>query len=394
MVSLSQGIGLSCAVIALTISAIAGSDMTDVPYLATLPYGLQFASMIPASFISSSLMRTRGRKKIILVATLSGIVSGFVGALAIQTSSLLLLCCAHILLGIFIANVQLFRFAALDMTSRDMHSKVINLVLLGGVFAALIGPALSRNAESFLPASGHAAAYYTISILALMVGVIISLIKVPAKREVEEGPQAIKKVTSAAIIIKRRGFIFAALCGGGGYFLMSLLMVASSLFLHRHAVLEIEFDTISLLIQGHVLAMYLPSLFSGKILEAVGVFRFIVIGVFLQIASNVLAVFGDSVMIYLISLILLGVAWNVLYTSGTFIVGELFTGDEKFKAQGLNDMIVALLTTLATLSAASLLVILGFSFLNILSIAFVLFILFYAMQIKERLKRICRVSRT
>lgn len=389
MISLSQGLGLSCAVIAVTVAAVAGVDMTDTPFLATLPYGLQFASMIPASLISSNLMRTQGRKKIILIATLSGVASGVIGAWAVQVSSLLLLSLAHVFLGVFLSNVQLLRFAALDITNRNIHPKVITLVLLGGVFAALIGPTLARNSEAVIPVSGYAAAYATISVLALVVGIIISCINIPTQ-VVEKSSAAKKTIITSRSIIQRSGFLFAAFCAGGGYFLMSLLMVASSLFLHLHPMLEIEFDTISLLIQGHVLAMYLPALFSGKILKSVGIFPFLLLGTLLQIASNLFAIFGDSVALYFTSLILLGVAWNVLYTSGTFILGQLFTGDEKFKAQGLNDMAIALLSTVATLFAASFLVILGWNLLNIFSIIISLAILLYALMIKQKLERICQ----
>ena len=390
MISLSQGLGLSCAVIAVTVAAIAGGDMTHIPYLATLPFGLQFVSMIPASFISSSLMRTQGRKKVILIATLSGIASGIIGAWAVQVSSLLLLCLAHILLGVFLSNVHLLRFAALDMTNRDIHPRVITLVLLGGVFAALLGPTLARNAGSVMPVSGYAATYSMVSLLALAVGIIISLVNVP-KKPAQQASSASKVITTRSVV-QRPGFLFAALCAGGGYFLMSLLMVASSLFLHRHPVLEIEFDTISLLIQGHVLAMYLPALFSGKILKAIGIFPFLLIGTLLQVASNLFAVLGDSVVLYLISLVLLGVAWNVLYTAGTFIVGQLFTGDEKFKAQGLNDMAIALLTAIATLFSASFLEIFGWNLLNVFSMVISIAILLYALLIKQKLERFCQPS--
>ena len=385
MIALAQGIGLSCAVIAVTVAPLAGSSMTELQHLASFAFGLQFVAMIPASFISSTLMKRYGRKPVILLACGCGIAAGIIGALATINASLVLLCLTHILLGIFLSNIQLLRFAALDMSPKKLHAQVIPLVLLGGVLAALLGPTLARQADKILPLTGYSAIYLMISLLASCALAIIIFIPFSKVK-----PQPLDKAQhiKASAIITNSGFLFAAFCGGAGYFLMSLLMVSSTIFL-QHSALELHFSTISLLIQAHVLAMYLPALVATQLLKAIGVWNFLILGIVLQIGSNITAIIGGNTYIYLLSLILLGVAWNFLYTSGTWIQGALFSGDEKFKAQGLNDMTIALLTAISTLGAASLLVIFGWNTLNIFSMILSLAMFVYALAMRQRVIAIC-----
>ncbi|WP_349370578.1 hypothetical protein [Salinarimonas sp.] len=90
-------------------------------------------------------------------AALSGVLAGAVGALAIVQESFWLLAAAHALLGLFLASVNLFRFAALDLVPGDKRPSAVSLVLFGGVFAALLGSFLARAAPVLIGASLFAA---------------------------------------------------------------------------------------------------------------------------------------------------------------------------------------------------------------------------------------------
>ena len=57
----------------------------------------------------------------------------------------------------------------------------------------------------------------------------------------------------------------------------------------------------------------------------------------------------------MIALIFLGLGWNFLFISGTSLVVLTYKEEEKFKAQGINDLIVYSTMALASLSAGILL---------------------------------------
>jgi len=72
----------------------------------------------------------------------------------------------------------------------------------------------------------------------------------------------------------------------------------------------------------------------------------------------------------MLSLIFLGLGWNFLFISGTSLVVLTYNKEEKFKVQGINDLIVFSTMALASLSAGILLNSIGWKMMNLFAYLF------------------------
>ena len=73
---------------------------------------------------------------------------------------------------------------------------------------------------------------------------------------------------------------------------------------------------------------------------------------------------------YLVALALLGVGWNFLFTAGSTLITTTYHHTERFKAQGLNDLIVFGTMALLTLAAGVLLDLAGWRGLLLCALPF------------------------
>lgn len=365
LLSLGQGLGLTAAVVSVNVSALAGAALCgDRPALATLPYGLQFAAALVAGPLGSALMGRIGRGPVFHAAALSGVLAGAVGALAIVQASFWLLAASHALLGIFLASVNLFRFASLDLVPGEKRPSAMSLVLFGGVFAAVLGPYLAREAPGLIGASLFAASYVAIGACALVVSALLLFVRMPRP---ETAPAATgEEPPSLAALARTPPYVLAVAAGALGYGLMNLLMIAASLEMRE---VGHDFDHVSYAIQWHVFWMFFPSFFAGWLIGRIGIYRFLGLGVALQAAAGAVALVGDGFWPFTASLILLGLAWNALYVGGSHLVGASVDGHGRFRAQGANEFFVALAATAGALLAGAGLALFGWGALNVLAIA-------------------------
>ena len=75
-------------------------------------------------------------------------------------------------------------------------------------------------------------------------------------------------------------------------------------------------------------------------------------------------------------LIFLGLGWNFLFISGTSLVVLTYKEEEKFRVQGINDLIVFSTMALASLSAGILLSLTSWTTMNLICIPFLVLIIY------------------
>jgi MFS family permease len=118
---------------------------------------------------------------------------------------------------------------------------------------------------------------------------------------------------------------------------------------HGHSLSETAW-----VIQSHVLAMYLPSFFSGALIARFGAPRVMLAGAAAMAAMMAAGLQGHSVMHYWWSLVLLGVGWNFLFVGGTALLMESYRPAERFTAQAVNEFSVFGVSALGSLLAGAL----------------------------------------
>ena len=155
-----------------------------------------------------------------------------------------------------------------------------------------------------------------------------------------------------------------------GYAIMSFIMTATPLSMTEMAGHPL--GDAKRVIQLHIMAMYLPSLISGWLIRVVGIRRMMLVGMVAYLICIALAASGVSFHHYLSALILLGIGWNFLFVGGTSLLPQGYSDSERFRVQGLNDMMVFGFQAVASMSAGLALSSLGWAGLLLLAIPLLL----------------------
>jgi MFS family permease len=93
-------------------------------------------------------------------------------------------------------------------------------------------------------------------------------------------------------------------------------------------------------LQWHVIAMYGPSFWTGRLITRFGASKVVATGLLLTAASSTVGLLGIEVVHFWVTLILLGVGWNFGFVGASAMVLECHRPAEKARVQSVNDFIV------------------------------------------------------
>jgi MFS family permease len=361
---------MSCNTLVVSTSALVGYTLAEDKSYATLPYALQLIATMLTSLPAAVLMRKTGRKYGFMLATSLGVGGGSLCALGILHGQFVLFTIGGMLVGMFNGFGNYYRFTAADAVDTQHKSRAIALVLAGGVIAAIVGPNLANLTRDAITNATFAGSYAAIIVLYMLSLLVLSFLKLPEAGSVAaiigSGSRVLRE------IVRQPKYIVAVICGMFGYGVMSLVMTATPLAMHHHAY---PFADTSFVIQWHVLGMYVPSFFTGQLIQRFGLFRIMVSGVLFGVACIAINLSGTTVAHFWVALACLGVSWNFLFIGATTMLTETYTSSEKFKAQAVNEFIVFSTVAASSLSAGALQHLLGWQAVNLAAIAPLIIIL-------------------
>ncbi len=363
-----QALMMSSTTLMVTASALVGVAMAEEPSLATLPFALQLVATMLTTIPASLLMGRYGRKAGFLLAAAIGIAGGVLAVEAILNHAFWDFVVAAMLIGIFNGFGSYYRFAAAECVPEEKRSRAISYVMVGGVVAAVIGPNLANFGQYLISDARFAGSF---GFVILLYGLALLLLTLSDFEQ-----PAINHPTTAGrplkTILQQPRTRVAILCAMLGYGVMSLIMTATPLAMEHH---HHPFDETAFVIQWHVLGMFLPSFFTGQLIERWGVVRILWIGALLGGATITINLLGYSFWHFLLALMLLGVSWNFLFIGGTSLLTETYSEEERSKVQAANDFLVYSTTAIASLSAGYLIHQLGWWWVNIAVIPLIAIIL-------------------
>lgn len=339
------------------LGGIIGADLAPNPSLATLPASLGIVSMAIMSIPGALLMRRIGRKRGFMLATLIAASGALLAAFAITQSSFLLFCVAAILIGQNGAFVLQYRFAAAESVEPNHTGRAISFVLLGGILAGYLGPEVAQRTQSWLDAG-----LYTGSFVALAILYGIAIFVMTFLRDVR-APKVIGEVAGRPLlqIARQPSFLVAVLAGVVSYGLMNFVMTATPLHMHETGF---TLANTAWVIQSHIVAMYLPSLVTGFLVERLGTLRIMLAGALLMLGCNLIAILGVDLLNYWTSLVLLGLGWNLLFVGGTVLLTTTYRPEERFKTQASNDFTIFIMQAVSSFSAGAALTSAGWININ------------------------------
>lgn len=312
--------------------AIVGHALAPTPQLATLPISIFVAGMALATLPMGRVARQYGRHVAFLIGNLSGVAMGLLAAWGIVRHSFLLFCAAMVFGGAYAAIVLTFRFAAADCVAPEQRAKALSTVMAGGVLAGVVGPQLANATMNLWPSHLYALTYLASAGVAALAALVLAGARLPF----EPGHSAAGGRTLAEIV-RQPALLVAVLCGTISYVVMNFLMTAAPLAMDMCGISRVDANWG---IQWHIIAMYGPSFFTGKLIARFGVRHVIMAGLALLALSAVVGYLERDVPHFFASLILLGVGWNFGFLGASALVLACHLPAERTRVQSLNDFVV------------------------------------------------------
>ena len=349
-----QAVGQAANTMMFTATALAVLSFSPLRDLATLPMTLQHIGVMIWVFPASLLMQRVGRRYGFQTGSLFGILGATVCGYGLYVSSFYLMCLAGLILGYAVANLQMYRFAAVELVPPAYRAKAISWVTAGGVAAGIIGPALARwTHDIWVPM--YIGTYVAMVAVHIVVFTIMAFIRFPSMRT----EPAVDQASTITLppprplwqIAMQPRFIAAVVAAMVSYGTMSFLMSASPLAIVGCGLPHTEAHWV---ISLHVLGMFVPSFFTGNLITRFGVVRVMAWGSAVLLGGVVVGLMGMSEWHFRIALCLNGVGWNFLFIGATTLVTTCYRPNERGKAQALNDFLVFGTTGTASLLAGFL----------------------------------------
>ena len=368
---LSQVFSFTAATVTVFISGIIGSQLSPIKTLSTLPPSIYVVGTAAATIIAAKIMSIIGRRLGFVLASVVGSISCLIGAYAIMVENFYIFCFAKFLLGATMAFTHQYRFAAAESVEKEKAPKAISSLLLAGIVAAFLGISLSNYTKSFVSDYLYVGSYLTLAILTIIPSFLLFFFK--DIREVSLAFNENIKSRNYFEFLSDPKFLQAITSAAFAYAVMSFLMTATPISMH--IVHQLSLEKTGIVLQFHVLAMFLPSLVTGNLIKKFGYSSMMYLGVIFYILTILLSFFEPSFLNYFISLIFLGIGWNFLFISGTSLLVTTYKPDEKFKAQGFNDLLVFSSMALASLLAGILISIVSWKIVNLFCTPFLILII-------------------
>ena len=345
-------------VVFIAINGLVGLSMAPVAWMATLP----ITGYVVGSALSTGLVaRTQaqwGRQRSFQLGLVVAALSAALCAYAAVTKNFWLLVAATVVAGFYSANAGLYRFTGPELVDPAYKEKAISLVLAGGIVGAFAGPNLASATRSLLTVP-FAAAYVALVGVALLSLAALSLIRFPPHKAPPPGAVSGRPLREIA---RQPTFIVAVIGGALGYGVMNLLMAATPIAMARCGL---PFADAALVLEWHVLGMFVPSFFTGHLIKRFGALPIMAVGVLLEAACIAVALSGVDLMQFLLALTILGVGWNFLFVGGTTLLTTTYTPAEKHKAEGAMNFCVFATMAVTSFASGALVTTQGWPWLNL-----------------------------
>ncbi len=345
LLAICQALFMGVTTMAIATTPLVGHALLGVDKsLATLPLVLYHAGIMIMTIPASLLMARIGRRAGFSIGALMSIVSGLISTAAVFQQDFVWLCVGAMLMGSSGAFAWYYRFAAADAADEAYRPKAISLVMAGGVLAGFFGPQTAKYAVDWFNPVTFAGVYVMVVVYSALAFVVIQALRIP-KLSAEERRAGGRPMRE---IMRQPAFVVAIVSSMFGYGVMTLVMSATPLAM---LACGFKFDASATVIQAHVIAMFLPSFFTGHLIARIGVLKIIAAGAFIQIGCALTNLAGIEFMNFFLANVLVGIGWNFTYVGGSTLLTRTYEPAERAKVQASHDfMVYATTATAAGLS--------------------------------------------
>ena len=361
--AIAQALSGANTTVVYATAAIIGHLLAPRPGMATLPISVFVIGMALSTLPVGAVARRHGRHAAFFLGNGCGVVSGLLASLALVQASFVLFCIAMLFGGAYAAVVLTFRFAAAECVPAADKPRALSLVLAGGVFAGVLGPQLVTATMNQWPPHAYAATYLCAAAVSVLSALVLRGVRFaggPATPAAVGATMSAPPATSRPIrdVVRQPRFVVAMLCGVVSYMLMNFMMTSAPLAMELCG-LPREYSNYG--IELHVVAMYLPSFFTGRLISRFGETPIVLAGLALTAAAALVGMSGQTVAHFWWALALLGVGWNFGFLGASAMVLQCHTPQEGPRVQSINDFVVFGTMVIGSFASGSLLSAYGWS---------------------------------
>ncbi len=357
VLAVAQALAGGNSVVMISTTGILGAMLAPSKALATVPISVYVVGLWLGTLPVGALANRFGRRASYQAGTVCGVLTGLICCLATLQGSFLLLNVGTFFSGLYAAAHQAYRFGAADTASESFRPKAISWVLIGGVFAGVLGPQVVIATKELWPPYLFAASFVAQAALALISAAVLMLVKLqrPAFARASGGGRPLRE------IVRQPRFIVAVACGVASYGMMNLVMTSAPLamIMCSHSVTDATLG-----IQWHVIGMFAPSFFTGTLIARFGVERVVGVGLVLIAASALVGLAGITVAHFWTALTLLGIGWNFTFIGATAMVTQCHRPQERTTVQSFNDFLVFGSMAIGSFASGTLLATFGWDAVN------------------------------
>ena len=244
-----------------------------------------------------------------------------------------LLCLAAVFQGMQAGFFWYFRLAAADAAEPAFRAKAISLVMAGGVIAGFLGPQTAKWAVDWLAPVTFAGIYVAMAVFSVAVMELVQLVRIPRLSVAERaaGGRPMRQ------IMRQPAYRVALAASVFGYAVMTLTMSATPLAMQACGF---GFADSATVIQGHIIAMFLPSFFTGHLINRFGVLPVIAAGGLIEVGCAIVNLSGIEFANFMLANILVGLGWNFAYVGGSTLLTTTYAPAERAKVQASHDFTV------------------------------------------------------
>ncbi len=370
---IAQIFGATATNMMVLIGGILGMQMATNKHWSTAPMALLVIGAAVFALPSASIMRRFGRKQGFISAALLSLLACIIASAGIALHSFLLFCLSAFLIGVNSIFILQYRFAVIEGLAQDTIAKAVSILLLGNMISIIIS-----SQAAILALDLFRIKYLGLFVVeALLLCLSIAALFFYKNVHLHANPVDNITLPKQDIVFYKHNLVPAIIVASTSYFVMSLIMVATPVVMH--GVHHMPVKSTSLVIQWHLLAMYMPSLIVGSLINRWGCQPVITFGSCLLLLSLLVNLMGFSYWHCTIALILLGAGWNLTFIGGTTVLTQSYDPAHRFKYQAINDLFVFSCAALASLSSGSLVYWLGWNKINLIGLLIVMPIMTLAL---------------
>ncbi|MGE0698747.1 MAG: MFS transporter [Hyphomicrobiaceae bacterium] len=386
LLAVAQALFMCTQSMGIATTPLAGHSLLGVDKsLATLPIFLNHAGIMLTTIPASLLMGRIGRRAGFSIGACLAIVFGLVAAYAVVIRRFDLLCVSALLQGSAAAFAWYYRFAAADTSPDAFKPKAISYVMAGGIAAGFIGPEIAKRTVDWFAPVTFMGVYVAIAITGALSLVLMQALRIPRLTAAEraEGGRPLLE------IMRQPTYIAALISSMFGYGVMTLVMSATPLAM---LACGFHFGDSATVIQVHIIAMFLPSFFTGNLIARFGVLPIIATGALIQVGCALVNLAGIDFANFLIANALVGLGWNFTYVGGSSLLTRTYRPAERARVQASHDFVVYATTATAAALAGFLQQKSGWAAINLAALPLMGIVMATALWLGLRERRLARTQ--